>query len=233
MPQHCAAYLAEPNAYFYSHGVETLVSLMVWGLQQNGQFCCMKGPSTLSEMRLYTPGGQRLYISRDERERLLATLAQESDSTRLLGQVLIWSGCRISEAVALEPRRIDRDAGVLVFESLKKRREGVFRAVPVPVHLLDALTRREIGEDERLFPMHRATAHRHLHDVMSRAGISGPQASAKGLRHGFGVAAIQAGVPLNLVQKWLGHASIRTTAIYANATGAEERTIAAQMWKGL
>ncbi|MEA3152395.1 MAG: integrase/recombinase XerD, partial [Gammaproteobacteria bacterium] len=28
------------------------------------------------------------------------------------------------------------------------------------------------------------------------------------LRHGFGVAAVTAGVPLNLVQKWLGHAQL-------------------------
>ena len=52
------------------------------------------------------------------------------------------------------------------------------------------------------------------------------QASPKGLRHGFGVAAVSAGIPLNLVQKWLGHAQLTTTAIYADATGAEEKDIA-------
>ena len=35
---------------------------------------------------------------------------------------------------------------------------------------------------------------------------------------------------LNLVQKWLGHAQLTTTAIYANAIGAEEKTIAQRMW---
>ena len=51
----------------------------------------------------------------------------------------------------------------------------------------------------------------------------------KGLRHGFGVAAVSAGSPLNLVQKWLGHAQLTTTAIYADAVGEEEQSIAAQM----
>ena len=51
-----------------------------------------------------------------------------------------------------------------------------------------------------------------------------------GLRHGFGVAAVSAGIPLNLVQKWLGHAQLTTTAIYANAVGEEEQSIAARMW---
>jgi integrase/recombinase XerD len=31
-------------------------------------------------------------------------------------------------------------------------------------------------------------------------------------------------------QKWLGHAQLTTTAIYANAVGEEEQSIAARMW---
>jgi site-specific recombinase XerD len=65
---------------------------------------------------------------------------------------------------------------------------------------------------------------------MEQAGLSGTHASPKGLRHGFGVAAVSAGTPLNLVQKWLGHANLTTTAIYANAVGAEEKDIAKRMW---
>lgn len=34
----------------------------------------------------------------------------------------------------------------------------------------------------------------------------------------------------HLMQKWLGHAQLSTTAIYANAVGAEEQSIAARMW---
>jgi integrase/recombinase XerD len=44
------------------------------------------------------------------------------------------------------------------------------------------------------------------------------------------VAAVTAGIPLNLVQKWLGHAQLSTTAVYANAVGAEEKDIARRMW---
>jgi site-specific recombinase XerD len=65
---------------------------------------------------------------------------------------------------------------------------------------------------------------------MNAAALEGIQASPKGLRHGFGVAAVSAGIPLNLVQKWLGHAQLSTTAIYADAVGAEEKNIAARMW---
>jgi len=69
-----------------------------------------------------------------------------------------------------------------------------------------------------------------VHAVIAVAGLDGPQASPKGLRHAFGVAAVSAGIPLNLVQKWLGHAQLTTTAIYADAVGAEEKDIARRMW---
>lgn len=67
---------------------------------------------------------------------------------------------------------------------------------------------------------------------MSAARISGTQGMPKGLRHAFGVSAYQSLVPPHLVQKWLGHASPRTTAIYADVVGPEEREFAARMWKG-
>ena len=84
--------------------------------------------------------------------------------------------------------------------------------------------RRGKGRAVRLWPWSRMTGWRAVHAVMRAAGLDGPQASPKGLRHGFGVSA---GIPLNLVQKWLGHAQLTTTtAIYADAVGAEEKDIA-------
>jgi site-specific recombinase XerD len=62
------------------------------------------------------------------------------------------------------------------------------------------------------------------------AWLGGPQSSPKGLWHGFGVAAVSAGISLNLAQKWLGHAQLTTTAIYPDAVGAEEKDIARWMW---
>jgi integrase/recombinase XerD len=79
--------------------------------------------------------------------------------------------------------------------------------------------------------MSRATAWRQIKALLRQAGIGqGAAATPKGLRHGFGVAAVTAGIPLNLVQRWLGHAQLSTTAIYADAVGAEEKSIAAKMW---
>lgn len=56
----------------------------------------------------------------------------------------------------------------------------------------------------------------------------GPQLSPKGLRHDFDVTN---GIPLNMIQKWLGHAQLSITAIYADVVDAEEKSIASRMWR--
>jgi len=58
----------------------------------------------------------------------------------------------------------------------------------------------------------------------------GLHACPKGLRHGFGVQAVSKGIALNMAQKWLGHAQLTTMAIYANAVGEEEQSLAARVW---
>lgn len=66
---------------------------------------------------------------------------------------------------------------------------------------------------------------------MEAAGIAGVHATPKGLRHGFGIKAVTSGVPLNALQKWLGHAQLTTTSIYADATGPEAQQLAERMWR--
>lgn len=82
----------------------------------------------------------------------------------------------------------------------------------------------------RLWNWSRSTAWRHVKKVMRIADLHGSSATPKGLRHTFGVAAFNA-VPPHLVQRWLGHASLRTTAIYGDVSGPEERSFAERLWR--
>ena len=66
--------------------------------------------------------------------------------------------------------------------------------------------------------------------MMDIADISGPMACCRGLRHGFGIHAAVCKVPPNLIQRWMGHSSATTTAIYLDAVGQEERQFAERMW---
>ncbi|RFC61842.1 hypothetical protein DYI37_19005 [Fulvimarina endophytica] len=94
----------------------------------------------------------------------------------------------------------------------------------------DLRKRREKRAKEKLWAWSRTTALAGREGRRAAAGIEGPQATPKGLRHGYGVAAIGATVPLNMLSKWIGHAAIETTAIYANGLGEKQRSIAERMW---
>lgn len=182
---------------------------------------------------LYTADGRRKYLTASERAAFIRAAYREPRHTRTFGLVMVHTGCRLSEALALMADRVDMENGALVFETLKKRRRGIYRAVPVPPDLIEALDLAHGLRDGyvgRLWPWSRATGWRRIKAIMASAGIDGPQASPKGLRHGYAIHALHSHAPLNLVQRWLGHAQLSTTAIYADATGDEERAIAARMW---
>ena len=67
---------------------------------------------------------------------------------------------------------------------------------------------------------------------MTEAGIDTklPHATCKGLRHAFGIHAAIKNVPINIIQKLLGHNSLTTTALYVDAVGAERRELVSRMW---
>jgi site-specific recombinase XerD len=66
---------------------------------------------------------------------------------------------------------------------------------------------------KRLWLWRRETAWRFIKHTMKQAGIVGHRACPRGLRHAFGIGTLHAGVPIDLVQGWLGHARVSTTAI--------------------
>ena len=186
--------------------------------------------------QLYDPRGRRKYLTEPERNRFLKAARSTDTPVRAFCEVLAFTGCRLPEALALTPEQVDPAAGFLVFESLKKRRRGVFRAVPVPSGLFETLARLQLrtardGLTSKLWPWARTTAWRRVRQVMKAAELSGGAASPKGLRHAFGVLGVVAAVPLTLIQKWMGHSEISTTAIYLDASGDAERLIAIRMWQ--
>lgn len=184
-------------------------------------------------MQLFDAYGRRKYLTPDQRQKFLAAAENAMPEVFTFCWTLGLTGCRISEAVALTGTRIDRSAGAVVIESLKKRRRGIYRAVPVPPEFLttlDRIHRLDALGDARLWQWSRVTAWRRVKEVMRAAELAGLYATPKGVRHGFGVKASVSEIPLNMTQKWMGHSRIETTAIYANAIGPEEQQIARRMW---
>jgi integrase len=187
------------------------------------------------EGQLFNANGQRKYLTQNEAKKLLAVARKTEQRMRLFCRLLYYTGCRISEALAVTPRLLDSETGSIVFRTLKRRRT-TYRAVPVPFRFLRELLAfaqaSGLGPDDRLFPWCRQTAWRRIRTLMEAAGIEGPQATPKGFRHQFGVHAIGSKVPEGTLKNWMGHARLRNTHIYTYVTGIEERAIAARMWRG-
>ncbi len=186
---------------------------------------------------IYDKKGQRKYLTPSERDRFCRAALKLPLDQQTFCLTIAYSGCRISEALQMTGSRIDQEEQGVVIRTLKKRRNDVYRVVPLPIWLLELVQTHyqpmyEYPE-RRLWPWSRAKGWMVIKRVMADAGIAGGHACPKGLRHAFGIAAIQSGIPLNLIQKWLGHSKIETTAIYTNAMGAEERLIAKRMWTSL
>lgn len=189
---------------------------------------------------LFTSEGGRKYLTAEELVQFIAVAnAQERAEVRSFCLVLAHTGCRISEALALTAMSVDLEQQAVTFKTLKQRSAERFRAVPVPASTIDTLElvhsirkarRSPRAKQERLWRWGRTQGFNHVKDVMAEAGIEGAHASPKGLRHGFGVRAIQKTRNPRLVQKWLGHRSLETTTIYMDILGQEERAEAQAMW---
>ncbi len=159
-------------------------------------------------MGLYDATGARKYLTRSERDAFLTA------------------------------DRVDLAAGLLVFETLKKRRPGVYRSVPVPPARLPrpgAWHPRAPGPPrQRTQPSPLAVV---THDRLAcrprRHAGSRPSPAPTPPSRASATASPPSppGSPLNLVQKRLGHAQLTTTAIHANAAGTEEKNIARKMWE--
>lgn len=200
----------------------------------------------MNEMSLHNPTGNRLYLNAEERAAFLKVARQRSARDRTLCETLHHTGCRPSELIEITPARIDLSSGAVTLRSLKKRKDSsgaqkpVYRAVPVPPSYLDTLNTahgiRQAQKSRKLahlpiWPLSRVRVWQIVKDVMIEAKIvDAAHRSPKGLRHGFGVNAVVNGIPLHMLQKWMGHAQLSTTTIYANAIGKEEQNIAARMW---
>src|SRR5882762_1331544 len=121
-------------------------------------------------MRLYDSHGQRKYVTPAERKGFLQAAEAAPEEVHTFCGTLAHTGCRISEALALTAARVDVSDGVVVIESLKKRRKGIYRAVPVPASLLDVLDEThgitearkqpDGGISTRLWPWSRSTGWR-------------------------------------------------------------------------
>lgn len=185
----------------------------------------------ISTRTAYDKAGRRKYLSRSEGQRFLDRVVQLPRINALFCLTLYYTGCRISEALGMQRHDLDREMNVVLIRSLKKRGKNEIRRIPIPEFLAKELRNVTSPEDDPHFwSFSRTTGWRIIKAAMKDAEIFGVHATTKGLRHGFGVRGVLGQVPLTLIQNWMGHADLETTAIYLAVRDEEERALIMKTW---
>lgn len=189
------------------------------------------GAKSVQKLQLRDKKFQRKYLLPKERKAFKRAAKRLPSPQREFCLVLYYTGCRISEALALTPNQIDLDEKSLVIYTLKQREMFHYRIVPIPKQFVRQIY--DIAEsktnDDRLFSFSRTTAFRIVNETMLSVGIVGIHASSKGLRHAFGITYVHE-VGIEQVSYWMGHSSLETTRIYTTVGGREARKLAKKGW---
>lgn len=166
------------------------------------------------------PKGRRRVLSPEEEPKLLAALAEPY---RSLARFLLYSGLRVSEALALTWADVKAiPLGIEV--TVRNSKNGDPRAVPV---LWTGCWRyyeaaMSVGRPTRLGPYSQVSQAAFNHAwAAARAsmGLAGdPEFVPHMLRHTYATRLVVAGVPLSVVARLLGHRSIRTTFRYQHVS---------------
>jgi integrase/recombinase XerD len=136
---------------------------------------------------------------------------------RLFLNVLYYSGCRVSEAIALKWSDIV-DGVLAVTGKGDKQRE-----IRIPAKLQNLLDdARQSASADYIFatrtgkPVRRTQANRWIKSIGAKCGI--PQLSCHWLRHCHASHSLERGADINLVSETLGHSSVAVTSKYLHSS---------------
>jgi integrase/recombinase XerD len=168
------------------------------------------------------------YLEKAEIDSLLASPNQATPQGRRDYALLLFlynTGARADEAAHLTVSNLDLSASAAVKILGKGRKTRICPLWPVTVKVLTALSGRR-AVDQPVFlnrcgqPMTRfgiyAMVKRYGKQVSSQhPALASKRISPHSIRHTTAVHLLRAGVDINTIRAWLGHASLDTTNIYA------------------
>jgi site-specific recombinase XerD len=161
------------------------------------------------------------------KEELISFFAQKMNSSyRLIFQGLLYTGMRINELANIQWSDVDFDKKVIRVsrkDGFVPKTDNAERAIPINDKLLSSLNDIKEGKDSSAYvftsPSGNKLRERYTltvcKDIAELAGIPG-RAFLHKFRHTFATHLVMGRVPIERVQKLLGHSSINETLIYAH-----------------
>jgi site-specific recombinase XerD len=190
----------------------------------------LKRPEVVADVvRLKTPMRLPRFLSGPEVARLLANLPTARLQT--MAMLAYGAGLRVGEIVALEIGDIDAKRMVIHVRHAKRGRERFVMLSPRLLATLRVYWKGAKLPGPRLFagrdgdaPLHRTAVHKAFSKAARKAGL-GKSLGPHALRHGFATHMLEGGTDLRTLQVLLGHASMKSTAIYLHITTARVQTL--------
>lgn len=143
----------------------------------------------------------------------------ENTKHKVILALLYSCGLRIGELISLKWKHIDRERMIVNVIQAKGKKD---RQVGLPEHIIPLLEKywKEYKSKEYVLngwkdePQYTQESARNvIHQLASKAGIK-KKVYPHLIRHCYATHLVEAGTDINLIQKVLGHASVKTTNIY-------------------
>jgi site-specific recombinase XerD len=182
-------------------------------------------PFTNSRLRLKEPDRKPDFLTEVELEKVEETMRKLPEHIRLAFETMLWTGLRVSEVSSLTGEDVIEEEGkaFLRVRSGKGQKE---RLVPV----IDQEVARELwklSKEKRknpLFGVKAGTLKDYAYKVKRASGVD---FHSHRLRHTFATRLLAKGIPIDIVQRVLGHESISTTRRYAETLPEKVKELAA------
>ena len=169
-----------------------------------------------------------MLLSRETVARILDALANVKH--RALLTTVYGSGLRVSEVVKLRPEHIDSERMQIRVEQGKGRKDRYTVLSQKGLELLRKYWLHEQPKQWLFFGRHRSrpmcveTAQRIYYQAKEKACVTKGR-GIHTLRHCFASHALDQGVELFIIKRWLGHTSIKTTTKYLHTSPEQLRKV--------
>jgi site-specific recombinase XerD len=182
-------------------------------------------PFANPKLRVKEPDKKPAFLTEEELKRVSKAMERLPEHVRLAFRTMLWTGLRVSEVSSLTGEDVIEEEGkaFLRVRSGKGQKE---RLVPV----IDQEVARELwklSKEKRknpLFGVKAGTLKDYAYKVKRASGVD---FHSHRLRHTFATRLLAKGIPIDIVQRVLGHESISTTRRYAETLPEKVKELAA------
>ncbi len=190
----------------------------------------LKRPQEVASLpRVKKPMRTPVVLSGSEMERLFAVI--ESPKYRAVCMLGYGAGLRVSEICRLETTDIDSKRMVIIVRESKGKRERHVMMSSCSLQALRSHWKAARPNGDYVFPgrntgrpLTRAAVSRALKKLAHKAGI-GKHITPHTLRHSFATHMLEMGTDIRTLQVLLGHASLRSTALYLHVSTARVQSL--------